>query len=108
MACWLITADLASDQDRDHLAGLARAAIALVAVSFLKVGQHFNDPLSLSVRAQVIQNLNGTGAVFVIYAKVMNQAQEAFYQALEGDLSRVDDAITGLESVPNFDQDLLS
>lgn len=84
---------------------LRAAAIALVAVSFLKVGQHFKDPVSLSVRAPATQNLSGTGAVFVLFAKVINDAQEAFYQALEGDLSRVDNAITRLESVPNFDQD---
>jgi rhomboid protease GluP len=81
------------------------AALTLVVVSFLKVAQHFRDPLPLSVSNQIDQNSSDTGAAFVVFAKTMNDAQEAFYKAMEGDSSRVDDSIKSLESVPHFDSE---
>lgn len=77
----------------------------LVAVSFLKVAQHFRDPLPLSVRDQTIRNSSGTGAAFLVFAKTMNDAQETFYEVLQGDSSGVDEAIKSLESVPHFDHE---
>jgi len=80
-------------------------ALTLVAVSFLKVAQHFRDPLPPSVRDQIIRNSSGADAAFVVFAKTMNDAQETFYKAIGGDSSGVDDAIKSLESVPHFDQE---
>ncbi|CAN5581566.1 hypothetical protein BH20ACI3_BH20ACI3_40970 [soil metagenome] len=79
-------------------------ALTLVAVSFLKVAQHF-DRLPLSAGDATIRNSSGTGASFVVFAKTMNEAQETFYEAMEGDSSGVDAAIKSLESVPHFDQE---
>lgn len=82
-------------------------ALTLVAVSFLKAAQHFRDPLPLSVRDQVrdqvVRNSSDPGAAFVVFAKTMNDAQETFYKVLQGDSSGVDNAIKSLESVPHFD-----
>lgn len=80
-------------------------ALTLVAVSFLKVAQHFRDPLPLSVQHQIIRTSSGPDAAFVVFAKTMNDAQETFYEALGGDLSGVDNAIKGLESAPHFDHE---
>jgi len=74
-------------------------ALAVVAVSFLKVAQHFPP----SVRNQTNRNSNGTGVAFLVFAKTMNDAQETFYEAMQGDSRGVDDAIKSLESVPHFD-----
>ncbi|MBA2525514.1 MAG: rhomboid family intramembrane serine protease [Pyrinomonadaceae bacterium] len=81
---------------------LRLGAVTLVAVSFMKVAQHW-DPSPLSVRGQTIENLSGTGPAFVVFAKTMNDAQETFYEALERDSSGVDGAVKSLESVPHFD-----
>jgi membrane associated rhomboid family serine protease len=80
-------------------------ALTLVAVSFLRVAQHFRDPLPLSVRDQTTENSSGTGSAFVVFAKTMNDTQETFYEALEGDSSGIDAAIKSLESVPHFDHE---
>jgi rhomboid protease GluP len=79
------------------------AALTLVAVSFLKCAEHFKDPLPSSVREQAVLDSNDTTAAFLVFAKTMSDAQEAFNQASQGDLSGVDVAITSLESVPQFD-----
>jgi membrane associated rhomboid family serine protease len=79
-------------------------ALTLVAVSFLKLAQHF-DPLSLSIRDQTIRNSSGAGAAFVVFAKTMNDAQQTFYETIGGDSSGVDDAIKSLKSVPHLDQE---
>ncbi|MCM3901956.1 MAG: rhomboid family intramembrane serine protease, partial [Pyrinomonadaceae bacterium] len=78
-------------------------ALTLVAISFLKVAQHFRDPQPVSARDQLTSNSSGPGAAFVVFAKTMNDAQETFYNVLQGDSSRVDEAITRLGSVPHFD-----
>jgi len=79
------------------------AALTLVAVSFLKVAQHFRDPLSFSVGDQIVVNSNGSAAAFLVFAKTMNDAQETFYRTAQGDSSGVDGVIKSLESVPQFD-----
>ena len=55
------------------------AAIALVAVSFLKTAQHFQDPLPGSLANQAVQPSDPQTQKFVSYAKAMNDAQEAFF-----------------------------
>lgn len=80
-------------------------ALTLVAVSFLRVAQHFRDPLQLSVRDQTTQNSSGTISAFLVFAKTINGAQETFYEVMAGESSGVDEAIKSLESVPHFDHE---
>jgi rhomboid protease GluP len=82
---------------------LRTGALALVAVSFLKVAQHFRDPVSPAVRLQTTNNSSEIGGAFVVFAKAMTEAQETFYRTLQGDSSGVDNAIKSLESAPRFD-----
>ena len=79
------------------------AAIALVAVSFLKTAQHFKDPLPASLASQTVQ-LPYQTSKFVSFAKAMNDAQEAFYFIVkEHDVTRADSAVKALESAPPLD-----
>ena len=63
---------------------LRAVALVLVAVSFIQVVRHFRDP-----RPALLQTLPGeVGAKaenFVVYVKAMNEAQEAFYAAIQED-----------------------
>jgi rhomboid protease GluP len=80
------------------------AAIALVAISFLKTVQHYKDPLPPSVvtgRSHVEDS--GTNK-FVLYAKAMNDGQEAFYLVTKDhNVGQADSAIKELEEVPSLD-----
>jgi hypothetical protein len=79
------------------------AAIALVAVSFLKTAQHFKDPLPASLASQTVQ-LPYQTSKFVSFAKAMNDAQEAFYFIVkEHDVALADSAVKALESAPPLD-----
>jgi rhomboid protease GluP len=78
-------------------------ALTLVAISFLKVAQHFRDPLPRAARDQNIGIPNGGGAAFVVFAKAMNDAQETFYRVMLGDAGGVDETIKSLEAVPHLD-----
>jgi rhomboid protease GluP len=86
------------------------AALALVALSFIKVGQHFRDPNKI---AQVTETRPvgqpGGGSEFLKFAKVMNDAQEVFNSAITGDQSGVDAAVAKLEgsAAPDFKADQL-
>ena len=79
-------------------------ALVLVVVSFLKVAQHFDRSL-LAVSGPTVRTANIPDAPFVVFAKTMNEAQETFYEAVQGDVRGVDGAIKDLESVPNFDNE---
>ena len=83
---------------------LRLGALTLVAVSFLKVAQHFRDPQP-SVTDQTVLNSNSTNPAFMVFAKTMNDAPVAFYKTLEGDSSGVDGAIKSLEATPHFDHE---
>jgi rhomboid protease GluP len=79
------------------------AAIALVAVSFLKTAQHFRDPLPASLVNQTVQLPDQTSK-FVSFAKAMNDAQEAFYFVVKDhDVTRAESAVKALESAPSLD-----
>jgi rhomboid protease GluP len=79
------------------------AAIALVAVSFLKIIQHYKDPLPASLVDQATMS-NPGAEKFVIWAKALNDGQETFYQALkESDVTSVDNAVKELETAPSLD-----
>ena len=79
------------------------AAIALVAVSFLKTAQHLHDQLPASLANQMVQLPDQTSK-FVSFAKAMNDAQEAFYFIVrDHDVTRAESAVKALESVPSLD-----
>jgi rhomboid protease GluP len=80
------------------------AAIALVAVSFLKTAQHLTDPLPGRLVVQQVpsepENLEYLG-----YAKAMNDAQEAFVVAInDGNPGNIDSAVASLEKAPHLDE----
>jgi len=80
------------------------AAIALVAVSFLKTAQHFKDPIPAHLLDQASQPVDPNTRKFVIWAKAMNAGQDAFYLALkEGDVTNSDSAVKELETAPSLD-----
>jgi rhomboid protease GluP len=80
---------------------LRLAALTLVAVSFLKMAQHFPAP----IRVTAADNLSVTTAPFLHFARTMNDAPVAFHKAMQGDASEVDGAVKSLESVPHFDDE---
>ncbi len=82
------------------------AAIALVAVSFLKTAQHLRDPLPAFLVQETQQNsvVDEPTQKFVSYAKAMNEAQEALYLVTkEADVARADSAVKELDSAPQLD-----
>lgn len=80
------------------------AALGLVAISFVQVVRHFRDPaaaplIPVAVRPQ------STANDFVVYAKAMNEAQDALYAAVqEGDSQPVAGAVRDLNNAPYLDQ----
>lgn len=88
------------------------ACIALSLFGFIKVAQHFRDPLPTYL-AQQKMALDGREVAvdlpdevnnFVAYAKAMNEAQEAFNLAQSrNDISAVDAALSNLKSAPQLD-----
>jgi membrane associated rhomboid family serine protease len=82
------------------------AAIAVVVVSFFKVSQHFPHPLPVPVIAQANRDSSGKAADFVGYARVIHDAQDAFYDTtMNNDPKGIDTAVKGLESVPHLDEE---
>ncbi|MCM3870621.1 MAG: rhomboid family intramembrane serine protease [Pyrinomonadaceae bacterium] len=81
------------------------AALGLVAVSFLKMAQHFRDPLPPLLSEQMVFDSNSTAVAFVAFAKTMNDAQEILNRSLHGDATGIDDAIKSLGSIPHFDSE---
>ncbi len=84
------------------------AALALVAVSFIKTGQHFDDPLPpflVAQAAQAAQPAEPENPDYLKYAKAMNDAQEAFVVAMQDkNTSNIDAAVKNLEAAPHLDQ----
>lgn len=84
------------------------AAIALVVVSFVKVGQHLRDPMPVSFGpqpAQPVENASSPNRAFLVYAKAINDAQEAFvFFMKDKDASKLDAAVTTLDQTPRLDQ----
>lgn len=86
------------------------ACIALSLFGFIKVAQHFRDPLPAYLAEQKIaleeREVDVPDEVnnFVAYAKVMNEAQEAFNLAQSRhDVSAIDGAVSNLQSAPQLD-----
>lgn len=74
-------------------------AIALVAVSFMKVVHHYHDPLPSALATQTVGARDENTERFLAYAKAMNEGHDAFNQVLnDHDASNVVSAVKALES----------
>jgi rhomboid protease GluP len=79
------------------------AAIALVAVSFLKTAQHFPNALPALVQ-QTAPAVDDQSSKYVSFAKAMNDGQDAFYLTLKDhNIDRIDPAVKQLETTPSLD-----
>ena len=82
---------------------LRGVALLLVAISFVQTYRHFRDAPARAVAQRV--ELTATAETFVVYAKAMNEGQEALYAALEEQNSQqVKTAVQSLNNVPYLDQ----
>jgi len=86
------------------------AALALVAVSFVRVAQHFRDPGS-GLQPAEARSVGPTGKTleFLTFVKNMNDSLEVLQGAVKGDPSGVDAAVGSLEATtaPDFKADQL-
>ena len=81
------------------------AALALVAVSFVKTAQHLNDPLPAHLVTQTELPREPENLAYVLYAKAINDGQEAFVIAVnDRNPSNVDSALKSLDTAPHLDQ----
>lgn len=82
------------------------AAIALVAVSFLKTAQRFKDPLPAELVSPQAQGVEPQNPAYLYYAKAINDAQEAFVVARkDNNPNNIDSALKNLEAAPHLDQE---
>jgi len=80
------------------------AAIVLVAVSFLKIIQHFRDPLPGFLVQETAPVIDEQSSKYVSFAKAMNDGQDAFYLTLQDhNTDRIDPAVKQLETTPSLD-----
>jgi membrane associated rhomboid family serine protease len=82
------------------------AALALVAVCFLKTAQHLRDPLPITavVRNPVVQPAEPQNFAYLYYAKAMSDAQEAFVFALQDkNAGYIEAAIKNLDAAPHLE-----
>jgi rhomboid protease GluP len=80
------------------------AAIALVAVSFLKTVQHFRNPPPASLVQEVAPAVDDQSSKYVSFAKAMNDGQDAFYLTLKDhNIDHIDPAVKQLETTPSLD-----
>jgi rhomboid protease GluP len=83
---------------------LRAAALVLVVISFIQIVRHFRDPHPASLAIQPIE-IRTTADNFVLYVKAMNDAQEAFYAAIQEDKSQyIAPAVNNLNNAPYLDQ----
>ena len=86
------------------------AAIALVAVSFLKTVQHLSDPLEAQFvtpkqfATQPAPATEPENAAYLYNVKAMNDAHEAFNIAIKGNPGYIDSAVENLRKAPHLDQ----
>ena len=78
-------------------------AVAAVVFSFARVVQNFPGRMIPSSAPPTARNQNGTALNFVTFAKAMNEAQEAFVEAAQGNAEGVESAIKMLDSAPHLD-----
>ncbi|MEP6718030.1 MAG: rhomboid family intramembrane serine protease [bacterium] len=80
------------------------AAIALAAISFIRVAQHFRDLQPASTPPQTAAVVDEKTQKFVAYAEAIRDAPEAFYAMLKDhDPTRGDAALKNLEAAPDLD-----
>ena len=80
------------------------AALAIVAISFLKTAQHLRDPIPAHLLSEETQSVDPKNEKFVSWAKAMNAGQDAFYMALkDGNTANADNAVKELEAAPSLD-----
>lgn len=82
------------------------AALALVAVCFLKTAQHLRDPLPVTVLASnpVVQPAEPQNPAYLYYAKAMNDGQEAFVVALQDkNAANIETAMKNLDAAPHLE-----
>ena len=83
---------------------LRAAALLLVAICFVQTVRHFRDAPPPTALAQQV-HLTPTAGTFVVYAKALNEAQEALYAAIqENDSQYVKNAVQNLNNAPYLDQ----
>jgi rhomboid protease GluP len=83
---------------------LQGAAIALVAICFLKAAQHFNSSPPVNLVAPAARSAAPENPAFLYYAKAVNDAHEAFVGAAnDNDPSRINAAIENLDAAPPLD-----
>jgi membrane associated rhomboid family serine protease len=83
---------------------LRLAALAIVVISFIQVARHFKDTPAGSLVAVPIE-VHTTSQDFVVFAKAMNDGQEAFYAAIqENDSGGITPAVQNLNSAPYLDE----
>ena len=79
-------------------------ALGLIAVSFVQVARHFRDAPPAPVSVVPIQ-IKAPADAFVVYAKAMNEAQDAFYAAIQdGNSQPIASAVLSLNNAPYLDQ----
>lgn len=82
---------------------LRAVVLTLVAISFVQIARHFRDASPASLATLPIQITSSDN--FVVYVKAMNEAQEAFYAAIqEDDLKPSASAIQNLNNAPYLDE----
>ena len=80
-------------------------ALVLIAFSFIKVVQHFKDPLPVSVVVQERAPEQPQNPEYLYFAKAINDAQEAFVVARkDNNPVNIDGAIESLDKAPSLDQ----
>lgn len=81
------------------------AAIALVAVSFFKIVEHYHDTVPPGFVTQLAQPVEPQNSAYLYYAKAINDAQEAFVVARkDNNPSNIAGALKNLEAAPHLDQ----
>jgi len=81
------------------------AALALVVLSFLNVGRHFRDPLPIPAADESVQIAGKENQSFLLFAKAMDDGQEAFIVAVkDSNAGNVDAALKELDAAPTLDQ----
>jgi membrane associated rhomboid family serine protease len=80
---------------------LRLAALALVALSFVKIEQHFGERISGQPEVEAAQSRPAVvSSEFLSFVKAVNDGQEAFASAVKGDPSGVDAALSALQAAP--------
>jgi len=75
-------------------------SLTLVLICFLEVSRHLQDPIAARETELATVSQNENTPAFIVFAKVINEAQEALELGLAGDASSLDVASTNLRDAP--------